>query len=249
MGLDRDDPVVRRRIAQKVEFIVDGATPAAPTAEELQSWLDAHADKYAIDATLFAATGLLRSRASWRYARQRRSQRHARRSSKAQPNVGDSTMLPATLERPADRSRRVSSAANSSKRCETLPVGGWQGPVRSGFGLHLVELRSREDGRKATLEEVREAVERDLLHARTEEAGEAFYERIARQLQCAHRRCIDAAAARRVEHALVDRIVSSSSAQCVFAVALCCFAAGVHADVFRPAYLELREVAATIATT
>ncbi len=40
MGLDRDDPVVRRRMTQKVQFIIDGATPAAPTTEELQpGWM------------------------------------------------------------------------------------------------------------------------------------------------------------------------------------------------------------------
>src|SRR5882672_5080040 len=36
MNLDRDDPVVRRRIQQKVEFIVDSAAPEALTSEELQ---------------------------------------------------------------------------------------------------------------------------------------------------------------------------------------------------------------------
>ena len=49
MGLDRDDPVVRRRLQQKVEFIVDSAIPEAPTAEELQQWLDEHPDAYRID--------------------------------------------------------------------------------------------------------------------------------------------------------------------------------------------------------
>ena len=51
MGLDRDDPVVRRRLQQKVEFIVDSAIPEAPTAEELQRWLDEHTDAYRIDGT------------------------------------------------------------------------------------------------------------------------------------------------------------------------------------------------------
>ena len=50
--------------------------------------------------------------------------------------------------------------------------------MRSGFGLHLVELQTRRAARNATLEEVREAVERDLLHARTEEANAAFYARM-----------------------------------------------------------------------
>ncbi len=92
-------------------------------------------------------------------------------------NAGDPTMLPATLQGPADEIARV-FGGQFEQALRTLPVGGWQGPVRSGFGLHLVELRSRKDGRQAKLEDVREAVERDLLHARTREASAAFYERL-----------------------------------------------------------------------
>jgi parvulin-like peptidyl-prolyl isomerase len=58
---------------------------------------------------------------------------------------------------------------------ETLPVGGWQGPVPSAYGVHLLELRARDPARAPALAEVREAVERDLLRARADEAGEAFY--------------------------------------------------------------------------
>ena len=43
MGLDRDDTVIRRRLRQKLEFLVEDARDAAPpTDAELQAWLDAH---------------------------------------------------------------------------------------------------------------------------------------------------------------------------------------------------------------
>jgi hypothetical protein len=51
MALDRDDPVVRRRVGQKLEFILDSATPTAPTDTELQSWLDAHPGDYQTEPT------------------------------------------------------------------------------------------------------------------------------------------------------------------------------------------------------
>jgi hypothetical protein len=41
-----------------------------------------------------------------------------------------------------------------------------------------VQVRAREEGRAANLAEVRAAVERDLLRARTEAAGEAFYRKL-----------------------------------------------------------------------
>jgi PPIC-type PPIASE domain len=183
MGLDRDDPVVRRRIAQKIEFIVDGAAPAAPNEEDLQSWLDSHADKYAVQARYSLrqiyfdparhGDGLDRAMASARTSLE-----------KGNMSVGDSTMLPASLSGAADEVSRV-FGDDFAAALQTLPVRGWQGPVRSGFGLHLVELLAREEGRKAKLEEVREAVERDLLHARTEEAGRRSTSGFVRTTTCA----------------------------------------------------------------
>lgn len=49
MGMDRDDPIVRRRIAQKMDFLADGQAPAEPSEAELQAWLDAHPDAYRIE--------------------------------------------------------------------------------------------------------------------------------------------------------------------------------------------------------
>ena len=46
----RDDPVIRRRVAQKVEFLAQELTPATPTDAELQAWLDQHAADYRVDA-------------------------------------------------------------------------------------------------------------------------------------------------------------------------------------------------------
>jgi len=43
MGLDRDDAIIRRRLRQKLEFLVEDAVDQAPpTDAELQAWLDAH---------------------------------------------------------------------------------------------------------------------------------------------------------------------------------------------------------------
>ena len=41
MGLDRDDTIIRRRLRQKLEFLVDAAS-SAPTDADLQAWLEKH---------------------------------------------------------------------------------------------------------------------------------------------------------------------------------------------------------------
>jgi len=47
MGLDRDDAIIRRRLRQKLEFLVEDAVDqVAPTDAQLQAWLEKHTDTF-----------------------------------------------------------------------------------------------------------------------------------------------------------------------------------------------------------
>jgi len=176
MGLEQDDPVVRRRMSQKLQFIVDSGRPAAPTEAELQAFLDEHADQYRL-APRYVLRQVYFDPA-----------KHADRTEAVVTDAmasltrggeveGDPTMLPGWLAGDAtDVSRQFGEEFEGSLR--TLPVGSWQGPVRSGFGLHLVRIEERVDGKPAVLSDVRGEVERDFAHARTQAASEAWFERL-----------------------------------------------------------------------
>jgi hypothetical protein len=171
MGLERDDPVVRRRLSQKIQFILDSGT--GPIDAELQAWLDEHPDRYRVEST-YAMRQVYFDPA-------RHGKRldavvaSARRVLASGRNVeGDATMLPASLSGRAAEFER-SFGREFEEALRALPVGGWQGPVRSAFGVHLVELTARSEGKAAELEDVRRDVERDLQQARAEAAQEKLY--------------------------------------------------------------------------
>jgi PPIC-type PPIASE domain len=177
MGLDRDDPLVRRRVGQKVEFIGEGPPQAVPTDAELQAWLDAHADRYPIEPRYSLrqvyfdparhGDGLESDIAA------------ARRTLEAGKAVSsDSTMLPAAIEDVSASEVARVFGKEFAETLEALAVGGWQGPVRSGLGLHLVQVRSAKSARRATVDEVRGALTRDLLQARVQQANRVFYDKL-----------------------------------------------------------------------
>jgi hypothetical protein len=60
----------------------------------------------------------------------------------------------------------------------SLPEHQWQGPIRSGYGLHLVRIESRVAERAATLAEVRLAVARDFMKERTDKIVGFYFEGI-----------------------------------------------------------------------
>jgi len=181
IGLDRDDTVVRRRLRQKLEFLVeDVAATAAPAEQELQAWLDAHADAFRSEPRLALRQVYL----SWgRHGAQTEADARAilARLVAAGPGaridtLGDRTTLPQEIDI-APRSDVVSTFGEDFVAAiEGLPPGVWSGPVESSYGLHLVLVRERVEGTPASLATVRPAVERELLDDRRARQLTAMYE-------------------------------------------------------------------------
>jgi hypothetical protein len=177
MGLDRDDPIVRRRVGQKVEFIIDGASPATPTTAELQDWLDSHPQQYTLDP-IYSLRQVYFDPQRHGASLDRDIAAALRNLANGKPVNGDTTMLPAELEAAAQFDVEREFGAEFGAALQDLPVGSWQGPVKSGFGLHLVLLSARSGGTRPRLDQVRAEVERDLVRARAKEANEAMYDRL-----------------------------------------------------------------------
>ena len=49
LGLDRDNPIIRRRVAQKLEFVTEGPDAVEPDDEQLQAYLDSHRELFAAE--------------------------------------------------------------------------------------------------------------------------------------------------------------------------------------------------------
>ena len=177
MALDRDDPVVRRRVGQKLEFILDSAAPASPSDTELKSWLDAHPSDYQAEPTYSLRQVFFNpERHGAALGADIAAARRALESGKA--IEGDTTLLPHEMNSAGATEVARAFGNEFVEELRTATIGGWHGPMRSDFGMHLVELTERRDGGRATLNDVRAQVERDLLLARAEGAKAAVYERL-----------------------------------------------------------------------
>jgi len=176
LGLDINDSVVRRRIAQKMMFIGDGVVPSEPSEAELEAWLRANADDYRIEPVFsFEQVYFDPGRHGDNLDDRLQELLTELGQSPGKPE-GDATLLPERL-----RSARAGEVARTfgadfAETLASLPVGEWQGPVRSGYGLHLVRLEEVVPDRQPALEEVRAAIERDWSAAQVEILGEAFYQ-------------------------------------------------------------------------
>ena len=156
MGLDRDDTIIRRRLRQKLEFLVeDAARSAPPTDAELQAWLDGAPRGVPRRAAAGVPAGLREPGAARRGGARRTRARSSPGSGRG-PGRGHRrrwatpSMLPSELPLvAAARGRAGPSARSSPQELMKIEPGQWTGPVESAYGLHLVLVRERVDGRRA----------------------------------------------------------------------------------------------------
>jgi parvulin-like peptidyl-prolyl isomerase len=180
MGLDRDDTVIRRRLRQKLEFLVDGAeAQAPPTDAELQQWLDRHPALFQSEPRValrqvFVSTGQRGTSARAEAERLLARLRSAGAAVKTDA-LGDATMLPQELP-PGPISEVARTFGDEFVAgVESLPVGQWGGPVESAYGLHVVLLTERATPPPPALAELRPLVAREFLAERQRTRLEELY--------------------------------------------------------------------------
>jgi len=181
LGLEKDDAIIRRRLRQKMEFLTDDvAALAEPTDDELNAYLKAHADTFRVQRQFtFRHVYLNPDRRGDHLARDAGLLLAQLRQAGDKADVselGDSFLLAHTFQSlPASEVVKQFGDAFAAKLGELSP-GQWQGPVESGYGVHLVWVSDRTEGRVPALAEVRDVVRREWVNARRLKTNEKFYQ-------------------------------------------------------------------------
>lgn len=183
LGLERDDTVIRRRLRQKFEFMTEDAFDAAPPDDaELQAFLDTYPDNFRREPRLSFRHVMLdpqrRGAALDEDARALLARLQAAGADGdlgTLETLGDSRLLPEGLD--GAPLRDVVGVFGEAFARELLRVepGRWSGPVRSGYGVHVVLVTARDSGGLPALGDVRPLVERDFMAERRQRALEARY--------------------------------------------------------------------------
>ena len=188
MGLDQNDSIVRRRLAQKVEFIsADLAALVEPTEAELAEYLATHSDTFKLPAQInFVqvyidlnkhgdnvqdyAKGLLKK------LRQIDSTLSPDLDTSVKiETLSDALMLDQQYKQQTEHDISRLFGKEFASNLFTLPVGSWQGPVLSGYGFHLVLIDKKTVPNLPELETVRNKVQDEWRAQQRRIMNEAFY--------------------------------------------------------------------------
>ena len=182
LGIDKDDTIVKRRMAQKMQFLAeDVAAAREPAREELGKWYEANRDQFALPP-----------RVSFRhlYFSPDRRGAHARddaaaaltklcgqsEDSNVAATLADSFMFQEYYRDRTPEFLGKEFGPNFALAVAKISPGSWQGPVESGFGWHLVFVDALIPGRVPALEEVEADVKTAWLAEQKARAWQKAYQ-------------------------------------------------------------------------
>ncbi len=160
MGLDKDDTIVKRRMAQKMQFLAEDVAAAhEPSTAELKAWFEKNSNKFALP-----------SRYSFRHLyfspdkRGKNAQEDAAKTLVKIAGQPEDSKLAVSLADPfmfqdyyGDRAPEALAKEFGPQfvvALEKLKPGSWQGPIESGYGWHLVFVDTVIPGRIPAFEEM-----------------------------------------------------------------------------------------------
>jgi hypothetical protein len=181
MGLDRDDTIIRRRLAQKLEFLSeDLVETVAPTEEQLKDYFSESGEKYELPALLtmthvFVDPDKREDQTLADAERIGEELRALEPPTEGAEDLGDPFMLQHYYPERSEVEIAKLFGAEFARSVFELAPDRWHGPVLSGYGVHWVFVEQRLPAEAPEFAAVRDRVEQDWRDERREKFNDEFY--------------------------------------------------------------------------
>lgn len=174
LGLDKEDRIIKRRLAQKISFLKQETIVNPPSNQELITYFNNNKDKYFVDST-FTFTHYFFS-----------SENNSKeRSEKAIELIlsennfdSDPFFLGKNFDRVSLKNINSDFGDDFSSSFKNIPINKWTGPIKSSFGHHIVYISNTNDGYYPDISQILNKVEIDLAQSKRDKAVEEFLNKV-----------------------------------------------------------------------
>jgi peptidyl-prolyl cis-trans isomerase C len=177
LGLDKEDTIVKRRLAQKMEFLAEDVSALRePQINELKDWFGKNSQRFALPSRIWFHHVY--------FSFDRKGEEASKAAARAYKELAGEPVDSAVATRAADpfmfqdyfadcTEDQVAKTFGSkfAKALFQLPCSSWQGPIESGLGWHLVWVDSMTPTRVPAFEEVQETVKTEWQAEQSAEAN------------------------------------------------------------------------------
>jgi hypothetical protein len=181
MGLDSGDTIIRRRLAQKLEFLTRDLTEIpSPSKEEIRVYFDMNQDKYRSPVVLSFTHIYFSPDKRGKQTVADVTDALAKLQSEDEftqsfKEMGDAFMLQQYYPEKTEQEILRLFGTEFSSETFQLPTGKWTGPVESGYGLHLVYVHDRVESTMPDLDDIQDRVLEDWVADKRRDINEKFY--------------------------------------------------------------------------
>ncbi len=159
LGLDKEDRIIKRRLAQKISFLKQESNPNSPSNDELIKFFNDNREKYFISATytfthyFFSSEKNSEERSLAAYKDINNNQ-----NIKADPFFLGKNFVDVNL-------RKIQSEFGDefSSYFNNIELNKWIGPIQSPFGHHIIYVNNYKNAYLPDINNVLKQVEIDLL--------------------------------------------------------------------------------------
>lgn len=182
MGLDKDDTIIRRRLAQKLEFLSqDLIRPEPPTDEALHAFFDKNIDRYRLPELITFTHVYLdpdkREDQTLDDAEKLKAELIANDTIPGEESeLGDTFMLQSYYPERTEADISKLFGREFARSIMKLDPKRWHGPVLSGYGTHLVYLQSLQVFPNPIYDQVADRVREDLESERRQQLNDEYIE-------------------------------------------------------------------------
>jgi hypothetical protein len=176
LGLDQDDTIVRRRLAQKLEFLVqDTSTLAEPTERDLRRFYEANPERFQTDARIsFTHVFFSREKRAAAATDAKAALSDLSRGANA-ADLGDRLLVDSDIVAADRQSVAGQFGRDFADSVFALKPGAWNGPIESGYGLHLVRVSEVRPGIRREFSEVKTQVLEYWRQQRQRQDNEKYF--------------------------------------------------------------------------
>jgi len=167
LGLDKEDRIIKRRLAQKISFLKQESIPNTPTDDELTKYFNENKDKYFIEST-YTFTHYYFSSDNNSY----------QRSLTAYEDIMINNIIPNADPFFLGKNfvdmdlRKIESefGKNFSLNFNNIKLNTWTEPIKSSFGHHIIFISNYSEGYLPSIKTVLKQVEIDYIQTKRDQA-------------------------------------------------------------------------------
>jgi len=187
MNLDHNDEIIKRRLSQKMEFLSkDLASITEPTDKDLIDYFEANSEKY-LTPYIYSFYQVLftqdKSGADYKEKAQSVLKNNATASLTEMKLKSDSFIFSNEFTNTSGTGLSREFGSDFSKGLQQLPDNTWTGPVKSGFGVHLVFITKRQIPKIPDFNSVREDVFRNYMYDKEILVNQTIYDALKKNYQ------------------------------------------------------------------